>query len=84
MAFCDFTAFSPFGTSKPLFFQMCLIWSSVPYPSPDMINFDTVDFGECRSEEVIYRVSQLKCNTFQWFIVLRLEGKYLCIYDMVR
>ena len=23
-----------------------------------------------------YRVSQLKCNTFQWFIVLRLEGKY--------
>ena len=25
------------------------------------------------------RVSQLKRNTFQWFIVLRLEGKYLCI-----
>ena len=29
---------------------------------------------------VFYRVSQLKRNTFQWFIVLRLEGKYLCIW----
>ena len=28
---------------------------------------------------LLYRVSQLKRNTFQWFIVLRLEGKYLCI-----
>ena len=26
------------------------------------------------------RVSQLKRNTFQWFIVLRLEGKYLYIW----
>ena len=34
---------------------------------------------------LIYRVSQLKRNTYQWFIVLRLEGKYLCtVYDMVR
>ena len=29
---------------------------------------------------IIYRVSQLKRNTFQWFIALRLEGEYLCIW----
>ena len=29
---------------------------------------------------LLYRVSQLKCTTFQWFIVLRLEGN---VYDMV-
>ena len=34
----------------------------------------------------LYRVSQLKRNTFQWFIVIRLEGKknYVHVYDMVR
>ena len=40
---------------KPFVFQMCLIRSrpTVVYQYPNMINFDAVDFSECRSEEVI-------------------------------
>ena len=46
------------------------------FRSESMILFQDSIFKKRKA--TIYRVSQLKRNTFQWFIVLRLEGKYLC------
>ena len=40
------------------------------------VHFVPESFSAERSAR-LYRVSQLKRNTFQWFIVLRLEGKYM-------
>ena len=52
--FCDFNAFSPFRLKQTfLFMYMCLIRITIDNLCPNMINFDAVDFSECRSEEVI-------------------------------
>ena len=42
-----------FAKSNTLNFQMCPIRRSIAYFCPNMINFDSVDFAERRSEEVI-------------------------------
>ena len=42
-----------FGSSKPLFLDVLNKDITVAYLCPKMINFDMVDFSECRSEEVI-------------------------------
>ena len=33
---------------------MCLIRRTIAYLCPNMINFDVVDFSECRSEVVMF------------------------------
>ena len=33
---------------------MCLLRNIIAYMCPKMINFDAVDFSECRSEEVMF------------------------------
>ena len=51
---CDFTRFFSFFTQANLCFQMCLIRITIIAKlCLNMINFDAVDFSECRSEEVI-------------------------------
>ena len=53
ISFCNFMAFFFFLTQSNLyFFQMFLLNSIKAYLCPN-INFDGVDFSECRSEEVI-------------------------------
>ena len=42
-----------FDLTKRLFFQMCLVRSTIAKLCPNMIHFDALDFSECRSEEVI-------------------------------
>ena len=55
MTSCDFRAFHPFRLKQTLTFviYMCLIRSIKAYLCVNMINFDAVDFSECRFEEVI-------------------------------
>ena len=42
-----------FHSSERLFFEMCLLTSTIAKLCPCMIHFDALDFSECRSEEVI-------------------------------
>ena len=42
-----------FHKHNPLIFQMCVIRCTIAYQSPNMINFDALDFSERRSEEVV-------------------------------
>ena len=60
--FCDFwkltsSDFIPFISSlielNFSFFYMCLLRINLPNMCPNMNNFDTVDFSECHSEEVV-------------------------------
>ena len=52
-AFCNFTAFSSFRKKQHFdFCFMCFMRRTIAYICPN-INFDVVDFSECRSEEVI-------------------------------
>ena len=50
---CDLTAFSPFYARKSCVFQIFLLRSIKAYLCPNIINFDSMDFSECRPEEVI-------------------------------
>ena len=62
-SFCDFfkmtfnlqfhRIFLLFDKRNPLIFQMWFIRRTIAYLCPNMINFDEVDFSDCRSEEVI-------------------------------
>ena len=38
-----------FDESNPLIFQMCFMMRTIAYMCPNMIDFDVVDFSECRS-----------------------------------
>ena len=42
-----------FDSSKHLFFEMCLVRSTLTILYPIMSHFSALDFGECRSEEVV-------------------------------
>ena len=42
-----------FDSIKRLFFKICLIRSTIANLCPIMVYFNTLDFNECRSEEVI-------------------------------
>ena len=53
MTFCDFTAAFSFLTPAKDFSDMLHKEYYIAYQFPIMINFDAVDFSECRSEEVI-------------------------------
>ena len=55
MNFCDFTAVFAFQTQVNLyFFHMYLTRSITAYPSPNMIDFDVVDFSMHHSEEIMF------------------------------
>ena len=43
-----------FDLIKRLFFEMCLVRSTIANLSPIMIHFNALDFKECRSEEVMF------------------------------
>ena len=46
-----------FDNSNPSSFQMCFIRRTKAYPCPNMINFDAVDFSECRSDMFLLMLS---------------------------
>ena len=54
MTSCNFTfIFLFFDSMKRLFFEMCLVRSTLANLCPTMIHFNALDFNECRSEEVL-------------------------------
>ena len=54
MTSCDFTLFySFFYSSKCLFFEMCLVRSTIASLCPIMSHFNAFDFSEHCSEEVV-------------------------------
>ena len=53
MTFRDLTAFSPYWRKKILCFSDILIKEFKAYLCPNITDFDSVDFSECRPEEVI-------------------------------
>ena len=42
-----------FGSSKRLFFEMCLVRDTIAKLCPNMIHFDDLEFSKCCSEKVI-------------------------------
>ena len=54
ITFRDLTAFSPFWHKKSCVFQIFLLRSIKVYLCQNTINFDGLDFSECRPEEVMF------------------------------
>ena len=54
MNFCDFTAVFAFQTQANLYFFNLYLTRSIIYPSPNMIDFDVVDFSMHHSEEIMF------------------------------
>ena len=74
-SFCDFGKITScylilllIDSSKHLFFEMCLVRSTIANLCPIMIHFDALDFSECRSEEVLFCFCFFWCSVyiFSW------------------
>ena len=63
-----------FDARKSCVFQIFLLRSIKAYLCPNIINFDSVDFSECRPEEVMFL---LMLSVFMFYFSLIHVGKNL-------
>ena len=60
-----------------MFFEMCLVRSTIAKLCPNVIHFDALDFSECRSEKVMFLLT-LSVYSAQDSVQLMFHGNSYC------